>query len=378
MRRLAARLQRLFVVRLLLEYGSSQAANYASVIAFNAFMTMFPLILGVLSVLGLVLRSKGFATQLEQSVVTFFPDQNTQATVLKALASVKQNAGLLGVVSIAGLVWTGTNFFAALEFSLDQVYGVKQRELLPQRLMGLVMLLAFVAAMLLSVGATALIGVLNFVPFIGLLVGAVVMSGLLLLIYWVVPNRPQQWRDVWPGALLCGVLIEVLTLAWPVYRTLVHGFSTYGQTFGLFFLLATWLYLLSQLVLLGAVFNRMRLGPPREEGMVAEPGDGGEPTPAPAEAIEAQRDDAEQRPAAASGSAERRGESRDGEQASHDRDKAAAGVSRSSATGPSGTATAEKPEGAVKRAAFGALGTAIGLFALSRRNQHDARNSGRG
>ena len=61
--------------------------------------------------------------------------------------------------------------------------------------------------------------------------------GLLLLIYWVVPNRPQHWRDVWPGALLCGVLIEILTLAWPIYTRLMHGFNTYGQTFGLFFLL---------------------------------------------------------------------------------------------------------------------------------------------
>lgn len=256
---LLARLQRLFVVKLLLEYGRSQAGNYASVIAFNAFMTMFPLILGVLSVLGLVLRSRGFATQLEQSVVTFFPDSNTQETVLKSLERVKQNAGLLGIVSVLGLVWTGTNFFAALEFALDQVYGVKQRDLIAQRLMGLGMLVAFVAAMLLSVGATALIGVLGFVPFIGLLIGAVVMSALLLLIYWVVPNRHQRWGEMWPGALLCGALIEILTLAWPVYRSLVHGFNTYGQTFGLFFVLATWLYFLSALILLGAVFNQLRL-----------------------------------------------------------------------------------------------------------------------
>src|SRR5579872_2767954 len=149
-----ARLQRLFVVRLLLEYGNSQAGNYASVIAFNAFMTMFPLILGVLSVLGLVLRSRGYAMQVEQSAVTFFPDSNTQETVLKSLEGVRQNAGLLGIVSVVGLLWTGTNFFAALEFALDQAYGVKQRELIPQRLVGLVMLLAFIAAMLLSVGAT--------------------------------------------------------------------------------------------------------------------------------------------------------------------------------------------------------------------------------
>lgn len=259
MRDLLRRLQGLFAVRLLMEYGTSQAGNYASVVAFNAFMTMFPLILGVLSVLGLVLRNQGFAGRLEHSVVVFFPDQTTEATVLHVLEHVKQNAGLLGLVSIGGLVWTGTNFFSALEFALDQVYGVKQRDLVPQRLMGLGMLVAFVAAMLVSVGATALVAFLQFLPFVGVVVGAVVMISLLLLIYWVVPNREQRWAEVWPGAVLSGALIEVLTLVWPIYTTLVHGFNTYGQTFGLFFVLATWLYFLSSLILLGAVMNQLRL-----------------------------------------------------------------------------------------------------------------------
>ena len=40
------------------------------------------------------------------------------------------------------------------------------------------------------------------------------------------------------------------------------GFNTYGAQFALFFLLATWFYLLSQLVLLGAVYNKFRLGEP--------------------------------------------------------------------------------------------------------------------
>jgi membrane protein len=253
------RLQRLFLVRLLLEYGNSQAGNYASVIAFNAFMTMFPLILGVLSVLGLVLRNAGFELRVEASVVAFFPDTGTQDSVLKALHGVRQNAGLLGIVSVLGLLWTGTNFFSALEFALDQVYGIKQRDLVHQRLMGAGMLVAFVAAMLLSVGATEVVAFLDFVPFIGLAVGAAVMIALLLLIYWVVPNRRQRWREVWPGAVVSGAAIEVLTLAWPVYTRLVHGFNSYGETFALFFLLATWLYFLSALILLGAVFNQLTL-----------------------------------------------------------------------------------------------------------------------
>ena len=57
-----------------------------------------------------------------------------------------------------------------------------------------------------------------------------------------------------------GVLIEGLSLGFPLYARFAGSFNTYGAQFGLFFLLATWLYLLSQLLLLGAVYNRFRLG----------------------------------------------------------------------------------------------------------------------
>lgn len=255
------RLQRTFPVRLVMAYGSSQAGNYASVVAFNAFMTMFPLILGALTIVGYVLGSEQGA--MREAIVGAFPASDQ---VDSALQGLHNHAGLFGIISLLGLLWTGTSFFAALEFALDQVYGQPQRAFIPQRLMGIGMLFAFVAAVLVSVGANTVVAFLKFIPFLGFLVGAAVMIGLLLLIYWVVPNRRQHWRDVWPGAVLCGVLIEVLTLVWPIYTgNVVHSFNAYGPTFGLFFLLATWLYFMSQLILLGAVFNRLRLREPVPE-----------------------------------------------------------------------------------------------------------------
>lgn len=255
MTRLLARLQRLFVVRLVMEYANSQASNYASVIAFNAFMTMFPLILGLLAVLGIVLRNAAFAKRVAATVIGIFPGTES----LNLVASLPHYAGVFGVVSILGLLWTGTNLFAALEFALDRVYDVRQRDLIPQRLMGLGMLLVFLAALLLAIGASALVAVLPFIPFVGVVVGAIVISALLMLVYRVVPNHPQRWREIWPGAVLAGCAIELLTLVWPLYPKIVHSFTAYGKTFGLFLVLATWLYLLSALMLLGAVFNELKL-----------------------------------------------------------------------------------------------------------------------
>jgi HAMP domain-containing protein len=57
----------------------------------------------------------------------------------------------------------------------------------------------------------------------------------------------------------------------PLYARFAGGFNSYGAQFGLFFLLATWLYLLSELMLLGAVYNRFRLGQPATKGLIASP-----------------------------------------------------------------------------------------------------------
>src|SRR2546425_9610317 len=98
------------------------------------------------------------------------------------------------------------------------------------------------------------------------------------------PGSPSQ-TPRWPPSVCCLMTSTASgTTPWTLMpdelvRPSYCGEGPYGQQFALFFLLATWLYLLSQLLLLGAVFNRMRLGAPREEGAVAQPGDRGEPPP---------------------------------------------------------------------------------------------------
>ena len=97
------------------------------------------------------------------------------------------------------------------------------------------------------------------------------MVALLVALYRFVPNRTFRLPEVLPGALLAGIAIEVVSLAFPLYAWIAHGFNTYGAQFALFFLLATWFYLLSQLVLLGAVYNKFRLGEPATKGIIASP-----------------------------------------------------------------------------------------------------------
>ncbi|HUE68591.1 MAG TPA: YihY/virulence factor BrkB family protein [Candidatus Acidoferrum sp.] len=263
------RLKAWYPTRLFQAYGESQAGNYAAALAFNAFMSMFPLMLGLLAVLGLVIRDPHAQQHFETTVVGFFPS-DAHSALTNMLRSVRQHAGLLGLVGILGLLWSGSSLFTSMEFTLGKVFGARQRDFLRQRLMALMMTGIFVVAIVLSVVVNAAVGLVHGLPFLGPVVGALVWIGFMTTIYRVVPNRTFTLADLWPGALLAGLLMEVLTLLWPLYTGLSHGFNTYGSTFALFFLLATWLYFFSQFILLGAVANRMRMGTPIVEG--AQPG----------------------------------------------------------------------------------------------------------
>ena len=270
MRRLIERARSSVAFRVVSAFGASQATYYGSALAFAGFLAMFPMILGALSIIGLAIRDPGTEVRFQALVLQMFPG-SAQPELQNAIRGVKQSAGWMGLVSLGGLLWAASGIFSAMEFAFSQIFGIKQRDLLRQKLMGLLMMLLLVSAIAITVGANAIAALFPYAWVTGFVVGSIVMVLLLALLYRFVPNRTFRLRDVLPGALVAGVLIEVLTLAFPVYARLAGGFNTYGAQFGLFFLLATWLYLLSELLLLGAVYNRFRLGQPATNGLIASP-----------------------------------------------------------------------------------------------------------
>lgn len=269
-RRLVARAQQTMPARVLMAYGESQASNFALALAFAGFMSMFPMMVGALAIIGLAVRDPVTEAHLQSLIVQMFPG-SAQAELHKALDGVKQSAGVFGVLSICGLLWSASSIFSTMEFALTEIFGTKQRDMIRQRAMGLLMILVLVIAIVLTMLVNGFAAFLPFAWLWGFVIGALVMVGLLVVLYRFVPNRTFRLREVLPGAVLAGVGIELLTFAFPLYVRIAGGFNTYGATFALFFLLATWFYLLSQLILLGAVFNKFRLGQPHAEGIIASP-----------------------------------------------------------------------------------------------------------
>src|SRR5205823_13350496 len=201
--RMMERAQRTLPARVLIAYGESQASNYALALAFAGFMSMFPMILGALSIIGLAIRDPATNLHFQILVIQVFPS-SAQPELQKALQGVKESAGWLGVVSIAGLVWSASSIFATMEFALTEIFGTRQRDMLRQRLMGLIMMLLLVAAIVVTVGINAAAAFFHFKwisTTIGFFAGAAVMVALLVALYRFVPNRTFRVREVLPGAL---------------------------------------------------------------------------------------------------------------------------------------------------------------------------------
>jgi YihY family inner membrane protein len=246
------------------------------------------MMLGALSIIGLAIRDPTTEARFQNFILQIFPG-NAQPELQSAIRGVRQSAGWLALVSLGGLIWSASGIFATMEFALTRIFGTKQRNMVRQKLMGFVMMMVLVVALGITVAANAAAGYISpYIPYAWVLsfaIGAGVMVALLVLLYRFVPNRTFSLPDVLPGALLAGVLIEGLSLGFPLYARFAGSFNTYGAQFGLFFLLATWLYLLSQLLLLGAVYNRFRLGEPATKGLIASPAEQSRATERPVDVI---------------------------------------------------------------------------------------------
>jgi membrane protein len=267
-------------------FGASQASNYASALAFNGLLAMFPLMLGIVALIGLSVRDPATEAKFQLFIIQTFPTDSAQKELMHALDGVKMHAGLLGIVSIGGLIWSGSGVFATMEFAFAQIFGVTQRDMVRQKLMGFVMMIVLIAAVVVTVGANALAAFLPAAWVLSFVIGAAVMILLLVLLYRLVPNRTYGLVEVLPGAFLAGVLIEALSLAFPLYARFAGGFNTYGAQFALFLLLAAWFFLLSNLILLGAVYNKFRAGVPVRLGLIASPSRESHDVPDPHEVIE--------------------------------------------------------------------------------------------
>ncbi len=270
--------------RVVARYTQDEGSVLAAMLAFQFTLALFPIVLAVAGLAGLVLHSAAVRANVGRLVATAVPDPAAAAQLRDLLAGFRRQAGLLGVLGLGGLMWAGASLFGSIERVLDRVLRVAPRPFWEQKLLGLAMTLAFAAVVVLNVllgwavgtpgprphtlGLPALGGATAWI--VSQLTGLGAALGLFGLLYHAVPRRHPPWRQVWPGSLLAAIGLQALSLVYPLYAVWAQRHGRYGATFGLMLLLLSWMYLTAQLLVVGAELNAVLTVPAEAEAEDAQ------------------------------------------------------------------------------------------------------------
>jgi membrane protein len=257
---LSQAIKRTFVGRLLLTYLNGPAPHYAPAIAFNAFVALFPIAVGLVSALVLFGPGGNVTREVDRVILQAFP-QGTQGEFARLLRQLPSHAKTVGLISLGAMLYSGSALFSCLGGALNALHGVTGRSVLRQRLVGLRLVGVLGVGIALMVVLEHLADNLPRTPVIGALAAGVPLLLTIGFIYRVAPNRHLPLTQTLPGALLATVLIELVTMAFPLYSRVGNLTSTYGRGLALALLLLTWLYLVSHIVLFGAHLNDTRASP---------------------------------------------------------------------------------------------------------------------
>jgi membrane protein len=253
------------------KFNNDWSMTFAAGLAYNLLMSVFPIVIALVAILGLILNSLSPAayTSVINSALSAFPKQTgAQPLLLGAIDQVKKDAGILTLIAVILALFNGSRLFIYIEGVFDIIYHVRPRNMIPQNIMALVMMVVFIILLPIMVAtASAPTFVLSLlrktpigsIPGIGILftvsgiVGGVLAAFLLfLVIYIVVPNQKIRLRNSWLGALVAAVLLQLFLILFPLYIS--HFFTGYAGTIGLIILLV-FFYYFGVILFLGAEVN---------------------------------------------------------------------------------------------------------------------------
>ena len=279
------------------EFKEDNLTDWAAALTYYAVLSIFPALLALVSLLGLVGQSA--TDPLIENLGTVAPG-NAQEIFTAAIENLQKNqgaAGLAFVIGVATAVWSASGYVAAFMRASNAIYDIEEGrpvwKTLPTRVGTTLLLLVLVA-----VSAVAVVFTGPLAEQAGKLLGLgdsfvtvwdiakwpvliLIVSFMFAFLYWAAPNVKQPgFRWLSPGGILAVVVWLIASAAFAFY---VANFGSYNKTYGamagvIVFLL--WLWISNIAVLLGAEFNaelergrRVEAGQPEDEEPFVEPRD---------------------------------------------------------------------------------------------------------
>jgi membrane protein len=279
------------------EFKEDNLTDWAAALTYYGVLAIFPALLALVSILGLVGDS---ATQpLIDNVgkVAPGPAKDIVTSAIQNLQKSQGAAGVLFIVGVGGAIWSASGYVAAFMRASNAIYDVEEGrpiwKTLPTRVLTTIVLLLMLAAVavgvtltgpladqvgkVLGIGSTATT-VWDFAKWPVILLVVITMFAIL---YWAAPNvKHPKFRWISPGSVVGVLLWIVASLAFAFY---VANFASYNKTYGALggvIVFLVWLWISNIAILLGAEFNaelergrQIEAGHPEEKEPFLEPRD---------------------------------------------------------------------------------------------------------
>jgi membrane protein len=253
------------VRQILSKFLADRGTHLAAMIAYFALLSFVPLLFLALSLIALAGQQTESSYLIEQ-LRRSFPAAPVDRLV-EVVHSIQEQATSLSIIGGIGLLWAALGFFSVLESAFNIVYGLPNRSFIRQKLLVLVLVAGSLAVLFIalvpgSVGveltkdAGVAGGVLSYVY--ALAVSTALIFGLLWTLYYLLTNAALTWRETLPGALLAAFLLQASFQVLPLFVRLTTDELVALQAFGGLALLLFWLYLMANILVIGAEVNWWR------------------------------------------------------------------------------------------------------------------------
>jgi membrane protein len=256
------------------EFSRDNGTDWAAALTYYAVLSLFPAIIALISILGLVV-DPATITRVITDVVSSLGPQSATDTFKGPIEQISSNrsGALLGLIfGIAVALWTASGYVGAFMRASNVIYGREEGRpfyiLRPLQLVVTLVLVLMAALVVLSLIVTgpvasaiggavglgdAAVTAWNIAKWPVMLVVVMVM---LAILYWPSPNAKQAgFRWVSPGSILAVAVWIVASGAFAFY---VANFGSYNKTYGALggvICFLVWMWITNVAVVLGAELN---------------------------------------------------------------------------------------------------------------------------
>jgi len=259
-------------------WSRHKAPRLGAALAFYTLLSLTPLLLVAVAIVGLVFGHTAAQHDIVQQVQTLVGTQGAKAT--EALLEGSQNTAhgvLATVIGLLTLLFGASAVMMELRDALNTIWEVPTPTLegmkkvtgyIKERLFSFAMVLSIGFLLVVSLAVStwiAALGVLSssIIPAYEVLlhvanslVSFIVITGLFAAIYKVIPDVKLQWRDVLLGGAFTSLLFTLGKLVLGLYLGKASIASSYGA-FASIVVLVFWVYYSGQIFFLGAEFTRI-------------------------------------------------------------------------------------------------------------------------